>query len=112
MSKNFEAINEILKERGAMSVGLLRLTFFPYGLCSYVLGVTDISPSDFMLGTATYLINCLMQVFIGAELYHMQEVNGSKEAGSNIVEEMFFVIQMLVGCSVSLTMAYFAKKMI
>jgi uncharacterized membrane protein YdjX (TVP38/TMEM64 family) len=60
LKANFEAINEILKEKGALSVCLLRLTFFPYGLCSYVLGVTDIAVMDFMLGTASYLINCMM----------------------------------------------------
>tara|TARA_B110001450_G_C17343116_1_gene368343 strand:+ start:151 stop:426 length:276 start_codon:yes stop_codon:yes gene_type:complete len=58
--KNFEAINEILKEKGTTSVGLLRLTFFPFGLASYVLGVTEIKPLSFMIGTCTYLINLMM----------------------------------------------------
>ena len=71
LSDNFEAINEILKERGATSVFMLRLTFFPFGTASTVLGVTEISSSNFMIGTTSYLINCLMQVFIGSQLYHI-----------------------------------------
>lgn len=75
LSKNFEAINEILKEKGALSVGLLRLTFFHFGICSYVLGVTEISAVNFMLGTTTYVVNIMMDTFVGAQLFHMQVNN-------------------------------------
>ena len=71
LSKHFEAMNEILVEKGILSVGLLRITFFHFGICSYVLGVTKISAMDFMIGTTTYLVNILMDTFVGAQLYHM-----------------------------------------
>jgi uncharacterized membrane protein YdjX (TVP38/TMEM64 family) len=71
LSKNFEAIDSILIEKGAQSVALLRLTFFPFGLCSYILGVTSISPLKYMIGTSTYAVNAVMQVFIGSQLYHI-----------------------------------------
>ena len=69
-----------------MSVGLLRLTFFPYGLCSYVLGVTEISPTNFMLGTATYLINWTNRLNIRqVGLNFMEDENDEKELQKYLV---------------------------
>ena len=69
---NYKAAQDsILIEKGAQSVALLRLTFFPFGLCSYILGVTSISPLKYMIGTSTYAVNAIMQVFIGSQLYHI-----------------------------------------
>jgi uncharacterized membrane protein YdjX (TVP38/TMEM64 family) len=51
-------INEILADEGIKITGLIRLTFAPFGITSYVLGVSSISFSDYMLGNASYIINC------------------------------------------------------
>ena len=64
-------MNEILIEKGTLSVGLLRITFFHFGICSYVLGVTKISTMDFMVGTSSYLVNIMMDTYVGAQLYHI-----------------------------------------
>ena len=71
MSRNFRAIDELLKEEGALVLGLLRLTFAPFGLTNYVAGVTSISAFNFLLGTCFYIFNSSMQIFIGCSLYGM-----------------------------------------
>ena len=72
MSRNFRAIDELLLVQGKTIVALLRLTFFPFGILSYVLGVTSISFFDFIVGTIPYVFNASMQIFIGCSLYQMQ----------------------------------------
>ena len=61
-----------------------------------------------MIGTSTYAVNAVMQVFIGSQLYHIQLQGKS----SSYVDDIFFVVEMLIGCGVSALMAYYANKMI
>jgi uncharacterized membrane protein YdjX (TVP38/TMEM64 family) len=46
--------------QGITIVALLRLTFAPFGILSYVLGVTSISLLHFTLGTLSYILNAAM----------------------------------------------------
>jgi len=70
LNNNFRMINEILADEGIKIVGLIRLTFAPFGITSYVMGVSSISFGDYMLGNASYIINCCSQCFIGCSLYN------------------------------------------
>jgi uncharacterized membrane protein YdjX (TVP38/TMEM64 family) len=58
LADNFKLIDEIITEEGFKVIGLVRLTFAPFGVTSYVMGVTSISIGDYMLGNATYIFNC------------------------------------------------------
>ena len=71
LTNNFNVINDLLVNQGIKIVALLRLTFAPYGISSYILGVTQISLIDFVIGTLAYTFNCSMQIFIGCSLYSM-----------------------------------------
>jgi len=51
-------MNEIITTEGVKIVALIRLTFAPFGISSYVFGVSDISLADYMLGNLSYIINC------------------------------------------------------
>jgi len=66
---NFRLIDEIIVEEGFKVVGLVRLTFAPFGVTSYIMGVTGISLFDYMLGNATYVFNCCTQCYIGCSLF-------------------------------------------
>lgn len=57
MSLNFRMMNEIINTEGIKIVALLRLTFAPFGVTSYVFGVSDITFGDYMLGNLSYIIN-------------------------------------------------------
>ena len=43
LKNNFRAIDELLVDQGALIVALVRVTFAPFGVTSYLLGVTSIS---------------------------------------------------------------------
>lgn len=62
-------MNEIITTEGIKIVALLRLTFAPFGVTSYIFGVSDISLTDYMLGNLSYIINSCSQSFIGCSLY-------------------------------------------
>lgn len=67
--RNFKAIDSLLASEGITVVALLRLTFAPFGISNYILGVTSISLYQFMIGTCSYVLNCSLQVFIGCSFY-------------------------------------------
>lgn len=54
---NFMLIDEILTSEGTKIVGLVRLTFAPFGITSYIIGVSDVPLSHYMIGNLSYLIN-------------------------------------------------------
>ena len=58
---------------GILFVALLRLMFIPFGLTSYLLGVTCISVFDYMVGTSTYIIKIILCVFLGCSIYQAAE---------------------------------------
>ena len=76
MSYNFNIIDEIISEEGKMIVGLIRLTFAPFGITSYILGVSGIKFSDFLIGNLSYIFMSTSLCFIGCSLYTAVENNG------------------------------------
>jgi uncharacterized membrane protein YdjX (TVP38/TMEM64 family) len=58
-----------MTSEGVKIVALIRLTFAPFGVTSYIFGVSEISLGDYMLGNLSYLINSFSQSFIGCSLY-------------------------------------------
>lgn len=73
LSRNFRAIDELLLVQGITIVALLRLTFAPYAVCAYILGVTSIGLFEFIVGSLSYAMNEAMQVLIGCSLYSVQK---------------------------------------
>jgi len=55
---NFKMMNLIVQTDGCKIVALIRLTFAPFGITSYILGVSDITLCDYILGNMTYIFNC------------------------------------------------------
>ena len=49
-------IDEILETEGKLITTLLRLSYLPFGITSYILGVSSISFCDFVMGTLSYII--------------------------------------------------------
>ena len=57
-------------ENGIILVGMLRLMIIaPFGLTSYLLGVTSISIVDYMIGTTASIIDIMLTVVIGCSLW-------------------------------------------
>lgn len=57
-------------ENGIILVAMLRLMIIaPFGLTSYLLGVTSISIVDYMIGTTSSIIDIMLAAIIGCSIW-------------------------------------------
>jgi len=71
-AKNFKVIDSMFVTNGILFVALLRLMWIPFGLTSYLLGVTSISVVDYMLGTCAVIVMIVLYVLLGCTIYQAQ----------------------------------------
>ena len=111
-------IDDIITSEGIKVVGLVRLTFFaPFGITSYILGVTNISVMDYMLGNITYIFNSCTQCFIGCSLYtavqhHPGEKGAEIKAESSSGSHWAFIIEILLTIIVTIFIGHIAKNIL
>ena len=58
---------------GILFVALIRLMFLPFGLMSYLLGMTCVSIMDYMIGTSAIIIDCIMTCLVGCTIWQTTE---------------------------------------
>ena len=88
---------------------LIRMTFAPFGVTSYIAGVTSMPVVSYCIGNTGYLVNILMQVFIGVSLYGMQ---GQDKSESKSMENTILAIEIGISILITLLLGWFAKGMI
>lgn len=98
-------------------MALLRLTFAPFGISNYILGVTSISLTDYMLGTCSYALNCGLQIFIGCSFYSIQNPTmrpdeGPKSAEQKRLQNSILIIEIIFSLLVTFAMGYYAKQLV
>jgi uncharacterized membrane protein YdjX (TVP38/TMEM64 family) len=69
LSYNINIIDEIITTEGKLITALIRLTFAPFGVTSYIMGVSSIKFWDFALGHISYIVMSSSLCFIGCSLY-------------------------------------------
>jgi uncharacterized membrane protein YdjX (TVP38/TMEM64 family) len=107
-------MNEIVSTDGTKIVALLRLTFAPFGIVSYILGVSDISICDYLLGNMTYIFNCTAQCFIGCSLYQAavnENLKGISQE-KNYTSRLTFIIEIMFTIIVTIAIGYVSKNII
>lgn len=90
-------------------MALLRLTFAPYAICAYILGVTELGLFDFIIGSLSYGLNEAMQVLIGCSLYSVQKGGDANQDNTQIV---VLVVEVSLTLIVSVFMGYYANTMV
>ena len=93
-------------------MALVRVTFAPFGVTSYLLGVTSISVGQFLIGTSGYIINVVMQVFIGCSLFSMNIAKTTNDWKRNTVSDIVLAIEILLSAVITGVMGYYAKKLV
>jgi uncharacterized membrane protein YdjX (TVP38/TMEM64 family) len=68
-AKRFKIINKMFLTRGILFVALLRLMPVPFGLVSYLLGITVLALIDYMIGNCAYIVKIALYVFLGCTIY-------------------------------------------
>lgn len=118
---NFKMIDEIVSTEGTKIVGLTRLTFAPFGITSYIFGVTDVPLSSYMLGNLSYIVNTCLHSFIGCSLYSGQTVGGAgglmklsaeAQAQHERMTKITLVVEITLTVAVTILIGYVAKNML
>jgi len=115
----FKLINEIIVSDGIKIVSLLRLTFAPIGVTSYLLGITEISFKDYVFGNASYLFKCSLHAFIGCQLYtptngllNQKHDSGINDKEHDSLKHKLLLFQIVLTGLLSLVIAYEAKNIV
>ena len=117
LNPRFKIIDELLMEQGMVFMALVRLTFSPYGITSHVLGVTSIHPVHYILGCSTYIVNAVLQTFIGCSLYNVSKQSDSSSTNmdgdeDSSLETTVFLIELVLTCIITFFVGMYAKKVI
>lgn len=114
LNKNFKAINMLLEDNGVLIISLLRMMFTPFSILSHVLGVTNLTVTQFCLGNLAYSLILAGQIFIGASFqsmsvkdFSLSSLNSDSKAKSTI-----FLVEFILTIVITLGMSYYAKKLI
>ena len=75
---NFQIFDEVLRDDGIKIVALMRLSFLPLGISSYILGVSSIRFRDYAIGNLSYIIMVCNPCFIGCFLSNHTTNNATK----------------------------------
>ena len=85
---------------GILFVALLRLMWIPYGLVSYMLGVTSISLLDYMIGTSAIIVMISLYVLLGCTIYQAEEDSENEQTRKQtiiiLVVEIAFTIVVTI----------------
>jgi uncharacterized membrane protein YdjX (TVP38/TMEM64 family) len=71
--KKWRIVDGMFVTDGILLVSLLRLMFIPFGLTSYLLGVTSVSFWDYLIGSLVYLIKIALIVIVGCTIWEASE---------------------------------------
>jgi uncharacterized membrane protein YdjX (TVP38/TMEM64 family) len=100
-------------------VALLRLTFAPIGVTSYLLGITEITFRDYVFGNASYLFKCSLHAFIGCQLYtptngqlHQKHDSGINDKEHDGLKHKLFLFQIALTGLLTVAIAFVAKHIV
>ena len=118
LSHNFNIIDEILQTEGKLIVALIRLTFAPFGITSYIMGVSSISFFDFAIGHISYIFMSSSLCFIGCLMYsavsHEANValNQENEEKSKHLARITFIVEIIFTIIVTFIIGYVSKNIL
>ncbi|WP_228016171.1 TVP38/TMEM64 family protein [Leptolyngbya ectocarpi] len=95
-NKKFAAIDDAIAKEGRKLVFLIRLSpAFPFNLLNYALGLTQVSLTDYILGTTGILPGTIMYVYLGSLVKDLATL-GTGDVPSNPVIDWAIKILILV----------------
>eukprot|EP01084_Bolivina_argentea_P281002 480700_1 len=110
----FKVIDKIVEQQGFKIVFLLRLTpITPYNAMNYLMGLTAISVTDYMLGTFGIIPDCIMMCFIGSFLSSILEIEHVSQNLSPREKKAVMILSIvgtIVAFGVAVYVAFYAKK--
>ena len=110
--KKWRIVDSLFVTNGILLVVLLRLMFLPFGLVSYLLGVTSVAFWSYVIGTTAYIIKIALIVVVGCTIWEASEEaskNGnSKEAENH--EIIILVFEIAITIVITVVVTWWAKN--
>lgn len=111
LSSNFKMIDDIVSTEGFKVIALLRLTYAPFGITSYLMGVSSISLNDYMFGNITYIFNCCTHCFIGVSLYTTKLMGKDSEHEKNVTR-ITLIVEICLTIIVTVAIGIISKQIL
>ena len=110
--KKWRIVDGMFITDGILLVSLLRLMFIPFGLVSYMLGVTSVSFCDYVIGSSVYIIKIALIVIVGCTVWEASEEasrsGNSKEAENN--EIIILIVEIVITIVITVVVTIWAKN--
>lgn len=110
--KKWRVIDSIFVTNGIMLVALLRLMFIPFGLVSYMLGVTSVAFWDYLIGTTAIIIKIMLIVLVGCTIWQASEEakKSGQDEGTSSNEIIILVVEILATIIITTVVTVWAKN--
>lgn len=112
LSQNFKLFDEIISTEGAKVVALLRLTYAPFGITSYLIGVSSIGLKDYLLGNVSFIFNCCTHCFIGVSLYTTKNHPSLNPEHDKTITRITLLVEICLTVIVTILIGYLAKNLL
>jgi uncharacterized membrane protein YdjX (TVP38/TMEM64 family) len=107
-----------LETDGKLIVALLRMTFAPFGITSYILGVSSISIFDYSVGNLSYIFMTCSQCFLGCSLFTAVNeisdptVQKSTRFTEKYMKQITFIVEIVMTLIITIVIGYISKNIL
>ena len=86
----------------------MRITMIPYGVLSYLLGLTHVGFRQYLTGSLAVMIHIIIWLYVGSTLTCLDSLGGSNS--KPLVEYIALIIQTVVALGIGIYISIIAKK--
>ena len=105
-----DAVNKAIHEEGLKLVLLLRLCpVIPFNALNYMMGITSVKASDYILGCVGMIPGTLVFVFIGTTISDIADTAKGKSENATVIL-IFFIVGSILGCAGIVWISVVAKR--
>ena len=118
MAEKFRVIDNMFVTDGILLVALIRSMAMPTGLTSYILGATNVSIGDFLIGGIFIFVYIIMIVLVGCALWYSSGTDVAEnedtlalDINSTPLGIAVIVIMLVVSLAIIIFVSIWAKNM-
>lgn len=85
----------------------MRITMIPYGVLSYLLGLTTVGFRQYLTGSLAVIIHISIWLYVGSTLTCLDSLGGDSKP---LVEYIALIIQTVIALGIGMYISIIAKK--
>ena len=89
----------------------MRITMIPFGVLSYLLGLTSVRFTHYLVGTSAVMLHILIWLYVGSTLTFLDNAAGATGTnGPSTLEYFALIAQTVIAFGIGIYISYAAKK--